>query len=607
MKKFKEINRMIRKNIGTILGFEGIFKVITFLIFVPLFLDIFNLIMKVTGYNYLTLENIFSFVLNPLTLSLLLILVFFMMIYSMFEVTTLIIILDQSYQDKKIKIIDAIRISIRKCKRLFSLKNISLAFMILFLMPFLNLGFTSSFIKTIHIPEFISEFIANDRILLTFFVILVAFLVSVFLKWIYAIHYFILEDVDFKEARIKSKKLGEEHHLKDLFWFVSLQIVTAIVYTLFIVIGVVLIIFLDQLFSKIIIFRSITTTIIFGFVTISFIIINILANPISYAVVSSLYYLHKKDNNEQIRSIEVHTNQRNIIDNNKLKKLVYVLSLIAVLGGSIFTYGVYNGKYNLNIEHARTLEVTAHRGDSIDYPENTMSAFEGAKKLGTDWIELDVQQTKDGKIIVIHDTNFKRTTGVDKNTWELTSDEVKELDAGSWFDEKYKGAKIPFLEEVIEFAKINNIRLNIELKPTGYETNFEKNVVDIINKTNFKDRCVVTSLVYDVLENVKEYDKDIQTVYVMGLAYGDITALKAANHFSIEASSISKNLVSRIHKEGKQIYAWTVNTEESIQKMVDLNVDNIITDNIELAKDIIYASKTSNVLNEYIKRLENIF
>ena len=236
-----------------------------------------------------------------------------------------------------------------------------------------------------------------------------------------------------------------------------------------------------------------------------------------------------------------------------------------------------------------------------------MSAFEGAKKLGTDWIELDVQQTKDGKIIVIHDTNFKRTTGVDKNTWELTSDEVKELDAGSWFDEKYKGAKIPFLEEVIEFAKINNIRLNIELKPTGYETNFEKNVVDIINKTNFKDRCVVTSLVYDVLENVKEYDKDIQTVYVMGLAYGDITALKAANHFSIEASSISKNLVSRIHKEGKQIYAWTVNTEESIQKMVDLNVDNIITDNIELAKDIIYASKTSNVLNEYIKRLENIF
>lgn len=231
----------------------------------------------------------------------------------------------------------------------------------------------------------------------------------------------------------------------------------------------------------------------------------------------------------------------------------------------------------------------------------------GAKNLGTDWIELDVQQTKDGKIIVIHDTNFKRTTGVNKNTWELTSDEVKKLDAGSWFDEKYEGEKIPFLEEVIEFAKMNNIRLNIELKPTGHETGFEKNVIDIINKANFKDRCVVTSLVYDVLENVKKYDKDIKTVYVMGLAYGDITALKAADHFSVEATSITENLVSHVHREGKQIYAWTVNTKESIQEMVDLNVDNIVTDNIELAKDIIYASKTSNVLNEYIRRIENIF
>lgn len=231
----------------------------------------------------------------------------------------------------------------------------------------------------------------------------------------------------------------------------------------------------------------------------------------------------------------------------------------------------------------------------------------GAKKLGTDWIELDVQQTKDEKIIVIHDTNFKRTTGVNKNTWELTADNVKELDAGSWFDEKYKNEKIPFLEEVIEFAKINNIRLNIELKPTGHENNFEKNVIDIIKNANFQDRCVISSLSYDVLEKVKEYDKNIQTVYVMGLAYGDITVLKSADHFSIESTSITEHLVNRVHREGKQIYAWTVNTEENIREMIDLNVDNIITDDIELAKDIIYASKTSTVLNEYIKTVQNIF
>ena len=227
--------------------------------------------------------------------------------------------------------------------------------------------------------------------------------------------------------------------------------------------------------------------------------------------------------------------------------------------------------------------------------------------MGTDWIELDVQQTKDEKIIVLHDTNLKRTTGVDKNTWELTYAEVKELDAGSFFDSKFKNERIPLLEEVLEFAKNNNIKLNIELKPTGYEKDFEKSVVDLIKKYDFIDNCVVTSQVYSVLQNVKKYDKSVKTVYVMSLAYGNILELTDADSFSIEASSITKTLVNKLHNNNKEVYAWTVNTKDSISKMINLNVDNIITDNITLAKDTIYSSKTSNLVNEYIKIIDNIF
>lgn len=100
---------------------------------------------------------------------------------------------------------------------------------------------------------------------------------------------------------------------------------------------------------------------------------------------------------------------------------------------------------------------------------------------------------------------------------------------------------------------------------------------------------------------------EIETVYVMGLAYGDILTLDKADNFSIEATSVTKNIVKKVHNEGKEIYVWTVNTEENIRKMIDLNVDNIITDDIVLAKDIIYSSKTSNVINEYIKLVENLF
>ena len=92
----------------------------------------------------------------------------------------------------------------------------------------------------------------------------------------------------------------------------------------------------------------------------------------------------------------------------------------------------------------------------------------------------------------------------------------------------------------------------------------------------------------------------------MSLAYGDITKLQAADSFSIEASSVTKKLVNKVHNEGKELYAWTVNTEDNIRKMIDLKVDNIITDNISLAKDIIYSSKTSNVIQEYIKWVNDV-
>ena len=93
----------------------------------------------------------------------------------------------------------------------------------------------------------------------------------------------------------------------------------------------------------------------------------------------------------------------------------------------------------------------------------------------------------------------------------------------------------------------------------------------------------------------------------MSLAYGDILSLKYADSFSIEASSVTKSLVKKVHREGKELYAWTVNTEESIMEMINLKVDNIITDNITLAKDTIISSKQSDLISEYIKFIQSWF
>ena len=93
----------------------------------------------------------------------------------------------------------------------------------------------------------------------------------------------------------------------------------------------------------------------------------------------------------------------------------------------------------------------------------------------------------------------------------------------------------------------------------------------------------------------------------MSLAYGNIISLTAADHFSVEATSATSSLVSAVHKEGKKLLVWTINSEENILKMIDLKVDNIITDNITLAKDVVYSSKTSDVIVEFVKLIEDIF
>ena len=106
--------------------------------------------------------------------------------------------------------------------------------------------------------------------------------------------------------------------------------------------------------------------------------------------------------------------------------------------------------------------------------------------------------------------------------------------------------------------------------------------------------------------NSKKYDKDIKTIYVMSFAYGNILDLEDADGFSIEASSITKPLVTKIHNAGKEIYAWTINSKDSMLNMINLNVDNIITDDISLARDTIYSSKTSNVVQEYINFVNDV-
>jgi glycerophosphoryl diester phosphodiesterase len=279
---------------------------------------------------------------------------------------------------------------------------------------------------------------------------------------------------------------------------------------------------------------------------------------------------------------------------------------LAFVGLASWLYLSQTGNMQINVESLRDMEITAHRGASVDYPENTMSAFQGAVDAGADWIELDVQQTKDGMIVVAHDANLKRVAGVKKNIYDLTFDELEEIDVGSHLNKDFSSEHVPSLAEVLIFADENNIRLNIELKPNDHDFEVEESVLDLINTYYRKDMCIISSLNYDSLKRVKEIDPSMRTLYTLSLASGSIEDFEYADAFSVEASSISSRLVRRVHNAGKEIFAWTVNSEDSIYDMIELGVDNIISDEVVLARGLVLKYKSGNSIDRFVRLITEL-
>lgn len=602
-----KVKDMIFYNLKELIIFQLVFKVTSFLIFMPLFLNLFNIIMKVTGYNYLTLENITGFIVNPLVIILLIMLILFMMMFNFFDLSTIIVLLDASYQKKAVDIKEALGISLKKSLQVFKINNLPLAFMLLFLIPFLNIGIASGFVSSISVPEFIMDYINNNILFKIIFWLIFSGLLIILLRWLYAIHYYVLENNNFRQARAKSIKLNAKNRLLDLIKMIVVQLIIFLLYIIFLFLGIAIIYLIYLSLKKIVVVSSIFITIIGIFLGLSLIIFALLSTPISYACMSALFYQNKIKSGEKIKHIQFNKIKKITISTVRWRRFKTSLVLCSILTGSVFTYGLVTGRYNFNIEYIKKQEITAHRGSSIKYPENTMLAFVGALNEQANWIELDVQETKDDVLVVSHDNNLKRTTGKDIKITDMNYDEIKEIDVGSYLNSNYPISYIPRLEDVIKWAGSNNMKVNIELKPNGMENDLEEKVIALIKKYNFEDNCVVASGKYEVLEKVKEIDDDIKTAYVMSFFYGDIIKLDKVDVFSIEASSINNELVKKIHNNGKEIYAWTVNNSDSINKMLELNVDNIITDDVELAYRLLFKSRSSNLVFVYIKYVEKVF
>ena len=232
--------------------------------------------------------------------------------------------------------------------------------------------------------------------------------------------------------------------------------------------------------------------------------------------------------------------------------------------------------------------IIAHRGYSSVFPENTLAAFAGALDIGVDYIELDVQLSRDGQVIVLHDSSLKRTAGVDGSPADFTGEELAGLDAGSWFDASFAGEKIPTLEEALNLIRDTQCGVYLELKDIGETEGFVESVLEVAEKCGMTQRCLFASFQYDYLARLKELDGNLATLYNTSSGKTSLPEEFPADYYGLNLDTIRQETVKAIHEAGKQAFVWTVNTPSQMTNVQAMGIDGIVTNDPGVAKVILH-------------------
>ena len=260
-------------------------------------------------------------------------------------------------------------------------------------------------------------------------------------------------------------------------------------------------------------------------------------------------------------------------------KLVLFLA-VATVGAVLVGNRLVDG-----IQISDAVTVIAHRGAAGNAPENTLASIRQAIADGTDWVEIDVQETADGEVVVIHDSDFMKLAGVNLKVWDGTLEQVREIDIGSWFAPRFSSERVPTLGDVLTEAK-GKAGVVIELKYYGHDQQLEQRVVDIVEQHEMTDEIVIMSLNYAGIQKVRELRPNWTIGLLSAKAIGNLARLDV-DFLAVTSRMATPGFVRRSHAHDKQVFVWTVNDSLGLSRMMSMGVDGVITDEPALARKVI--------------------
>ncbi len=247
---------------------------------------------------------------------------------------------------------------------------------------------------------------------------------------------------------------------------------------------------------------------------------------------------------------------------------------------------------------------TAHRGASAYAPENTLAAFRVGIDQHSTWIESDVQLTKDGEAVLMHDTTLKRTTNVEEvfpdrapwNVRDFTLAEIKQLDAGSWFGPAFAGEKVPTLAEMVEQVRSSRSGIIMELKSPELYPGVEQKVIDVfdsfpgyVTSALAAGRLSVQSFNWQSMKTYAQLSPETPVGLLGAPAVADLPAYAEwAEQINPSSGQTTEAYVDAVHAAGMDVNVWTVNDAPTMTRLLDWDVDGIITNNPDVLESLLH-------------------
>ncbi|NQX69102.1 glycerophosphodiester phosphodiesterase [Paenibacillus alba] len=557
--------------------FELLYKTITLFIFIPAISYIFHWLLRLGGFAGATNYELLHFVVSRYGFLSMLILIPIATILIFLEFAVLIIIAYYGQNKQRIGLLPAFLQSLAYLPSLFKYGFVGWALYLLLFLP-LSLSLGSSLLPSLEIPNFISgELFKTGRGTLLYIGVL-AVIAFFNIRWTFLLHMIVIEGTaSFRQAAKKSAAIQKKSYIR-------MSVVTLCVFLLFLIVVALLmalilgaVIFVYYRLPQQTGLAEVVRSVVSKSAVISLYLASLFLTPLYITTLTRMYTTKADPGHAVLQMPDGNAKENRSAQSSGLlhkhKRKLIVLGLITAFATALVLVPAI-GDVQLGDKKAT---IMAHRGYTSKGPENTIEAIQGAIAAHADYAEIDILETKDGELAVIHDTNLKRLTGRNAEVYDLTMDELRKLEV----KQGNLTGRISSLAEVMNAAR-GHIKLNIEVKTHGKEHDLVNTFVRIMRENNFQTHCVVQSLDYEIVQKIKAAEPELEVGYIIFAGVPDIKRIQA-DFVVMEEYMVNESVVASANRQHKPLYVWTVNESDSMERFFSMGVDGIITDYPELA------------------------